>query len=355
VEARLDASRQVLLGSAELRLSGSSSWVAGTIAATKPGPVPTALPRLPPGTGWAQYSVALPAERYTAIGRVLGDLAEGYLEHEKLPEATRQRLRRSLEPWLTKWPESFSFAVAPGQTNPDSSTQLHRDTGVTRLSEASPRVVKSVDDFFGVLGDPALKRWVTSKIKIDAKAWPRVTKKPLKLAGFKTAATAYHVALDINAWSAASPGLSKAFERVFPATVRDRLGRFTVVVQPDGEFTYLITGEDTAEIVRVMAEHKKSEPGAVFARPAGAKLVTSAGFVTLASVARTLERSSNVPEARKALGAAPHRGETPLPYSTSVGTGTTRVDVELPAAFFGDVATALVSASGRLGRVLEKR
>jgi hypothetical protein len=142
---------------------------------------------------------------------------------------------------------------------------------------------------------------------------------------------------------------------VFPATVRDRLGRFTVVVQPDGEFTYLITGEDTAEIVRVMAEHKKSEPGAVFARPAGAKLVTSAGFVTLASVARTLERSSNVPEARKALGAAPHRGETPLPYSTSVGTGTTRVDVELPAAFFGDVATALVSASGRLGRVLEKR
>jgi hypothetical protein len=72
-------------------------------------------------------------------------------------------------------------------------------------------------------------------------------------------------------------------------------------------------------------------------------------------VARSLERSSNIPEARKALSTAPHHGETPLPFSTTVGAGTTRVDVELPAAFFSDVTAAMVSASGKLGRVFEKR
>ena len=350
IEARLDASRNVLLGSAQLRLKGNSSWTAGTLAAIKPVPVPATLPRLPPGTSCASYTAPLPAERYTAMSRIALDLAEGYLEHEKLPAATRQRLRRALEPWLAKLPESFSFAVASSRIGADGAARFHPDTTVTRLSEASPRVLSAYSELFGLVNDPALKSWVQSKGKLDKKLWPKLSKKPLKLAGFKTPATVFDLTLDAKALAAASPGLAKALERFMPQA-EQKLASFTLVVQPDGAYTYVASGEDATEIARVMAEHKKNEPGAFFARPARAEAVTAAGFFTLAYAARTLERSGDVTDLRRALAAAPHHGDTPLPFSTSVG----RFDIEAPADFFSDVSAMAVSAGGRrMKDVLEK-
>ena len=174
LDARIDAARNVLTGSAELRLKGDSSWTAGTITATKPVTVPATLPRLPPGSTLGCYTTTLPAERYAAIGRVLGDLADGLLEHEKLPDSTRKRARRVLDAWFSKMPESFGFAMSPSQK--DSIGFRHPDTVVTRLSEPSPRVMGAFTDFFALLTDPAVKRWAKPKAKLDDKAWPKVTK-----------------------------------------------------------------------------------------------------------------------------------------------------------------------------------
>src|SRR5882724_1304412 len=148
IEARIDAARNVLTGAAELRLKGESSWTAGTIAATKPVAIPGALPRLPPGATLAAYNTALPAERYAAISRILADLADGLLEHEKLPESTRKHARRVIDAWFSKLPESFAFAMSPSQN--DSLGYRHNDTFVTRLSEPSGRALGAYTDFFAL-------------------------------------------------------------------------------------------------------------------------------------------------------------------------------------------------------------
>lgn len=341
LEARLDAARNVLTGSAELRLKGDSSWLAGTIAAVKPVAVPATLPRLPPGATLAGYNTTLPAERYAAFGRIAGELAEGLLEHEKLPPATRKRARRVLDAWLGKLPESFGFAVSPGQK--DAIGYQHADTMITRLSEPSARVQGLYTDAFALLADPALKRWRKEK-NIDEKVWPKVKTKPLKLAGFKAPATVFELTVDTKSWAENGNKFSKILENMLPPPDAKQLSRLNIVVQPDGEFTYVLTGDDTQEMARVMAEHRKAEPGAFFAKPARNDKIVAAGFFTLAYMARTLERSSKKPEVGQAVAATPNHGQTPIPFSTTVGAGSARFDFELPAAVFSDASAAVVSA-----------
>jgi hypothetical protein len=355
LEARLDAGRNVLTGSAELRLKGQSSWTAGTIAAMKPMPVPASLPRLPPGATLASYNPVLPAERYAAISRILGDLAEGFLEHEKLPDATRKRVRHLSDALFAKLPESFMFAMSPSQK--DDASYRHADTTVVRLSEPAARTLGIYGDLLGLVGDPGLKKWLKQKSaqKLDDKLWPKVTKKPFKLAGFKTPATLFEVTVDAKAWAALDEKLGKALDNMMPATDANEVKRLVVIVQPDGDFTYVLSGDDTKEMARVMAEHKKSEPGMFFAKPTHNDRVTMAGFLTLAYVARAIERGTKQPDASRALATAPNRGETPIPFSSTVGAGSARVDIEVPAAVFGDASAAIISAGPALKGALEKR
>jgi hypothetical protein len=338
LEARIDSARSVLVGSAELRLKGDASWTAGTIAASKAAPLPASLPRIVPGATMAAYSVAGPAERYSAMGRIAGELAEGVLEHEKMPEATRKRARRVLDGWLAKIPESFAFVVSASQK--DELGYLHADTTITRVSEPAPRLLGVYSDFVALLNDPAVKRWIRQKGKLNEKAWPKVSKKPFKLPGFKTPATLFEVTLDMEALSHGD---------------KTKLARLSLALQPDGDFTYLIAGDDTKEMARVMAEHQKAEPGAPFVKPARADKVTAAGFVTLAFIARYIERTAKEPEVGKAVASAPNRGTTPIPFSSTATAGSARFDFELPAAAFGDASAAAVRAAVPLKNAIQRR
>lgn len=353
LEARLDAAQNVLTGSAELRLKGESSWTAGTIAAMKPVAIPATLPRLPPGATLAAYNTALPAERYAAIGRISGDLLEGLLEHEKLPDATRKRARRVVDAWVSKFPEGFGFAVSPSQN--DSIGYQHSDTMVTRLSEPAARLLALHNDFFALMADPAVKRWAKQKLQIDEKLWPKITKKSLKLPGFKTPGTVFEITADTKAWTGANEKLTSVLKNLLPAPDAKQLSHIDVVVQPDGDFTYMLTGDDTKEMARVMAEHRKTDPGVFFAKPAHNDKVIAAGFVTLAYVARSLERSTKKHEVGKAVAAAPHHGETPISFSSAVGPGSARLDVEVPAAVFSDASAAVVAAWPAFKDALDKQ
>jgi len=212
------------------------------------------------------------------------------------------------------------------------------------LSEPSARILGLYNDFTALLTDPALKRWRKEK-HIDEKAWPTMRKKPFKLAGFKTPGTVFELTLDMKQWSEHGNKFAKIFETVLPTPDAKMIGRMNIVVQPDGDFTYVMTGDDTTEMARVMAEHRKSEPGVSFAKPAHSDKIVAAGFITLAYVARTLERSSKKPEVGKAIAATPNHGQTPIPFSTTVGAGSARVDVELPAAVFSDASAAIAASA----------
>jgi hypothetical protein len=351
IDGRIDAARNVLTGSAELRLKGQSSWLAGTIAVMKPAPVPATLGRLPADTTLASYNVALPAERYAAISRILGELTEGFLEHEKLPEATRKRARHVLDAWLSKMPETFGFSVSPK----DSGALQHLPTSVSRISEPSGRILGATNDFFALLADPALKRYAKQKAKFDDKMWPKVKKSSLKLAGFKTAATVYEVSFDLKALAALNDKLFEALKNMLPLPASNEQSGFFLVIQPDGDSTYVLNGDDKKEMARVMAEHKKAEPGVPFAKPAHNERVISAGFLTLAHIARSLERSREMPKLSKALANAPSHGSSPISFSSTVGAGSARIDVEIPAAVLSDVSSATISLGPQLKDALEPK
>ncbi len=352
LEARLDTARNVLTASGELKLKGQSSWVAGTIAATRPSALPADLPRLPPGTTVAAYSTAMPAERYAAMGRILGDLVEGFLEHEKLPEASRKRAHRLVDAWFAKLPENYVFIAAPAQAAPQAS--LRGDTTISRFSEPSPRLLAMYDDLFAFASDAALKRWLKSKQPISDKAWPKVTKKALKIPGFKAPATAFELTLDAKAWTEVDASWGKIIENAFSDIDDKGLARLIFVVQPDGQSTYLLGGSDTQEMLRVMAEHRKREPGVPFAKPARSDELLVGGFFTLSHLARYLARSAKEPEVMKAIENTPSRGSSPISFSTATGPGSARIDFEVPAAAFTDASAAVVQAGPKLRDALKK-
>ena len=103
-----------------------------------------------------------------------------------------------------------------------------------------------------------------------------------------------------------------------------------------------------------MAEHRKSEPGLSLAKPARSDNVTMAGFITLGFIARYVERLSKQPEVGKAVAAAPARGQTPIPFATTLGSGSARFDFELPAAAFSDTSAAAMRAAGPLKGAFDK-
>lgn len=345
-EARLDPSRSVLAGSAELRLGGNTSWTAGTIAALKTVPLPATLPRLPTGCSLASYSTALPAERYAALARVMGELAEGFLEHESLPGATRKRVRRILDGSFAKLPETFGFAVSPSPAN--AGGYRHAATTISRVSEPAARLLGVYTDFFGLFSDAALKRWVKQKSQIDGRLWPQVSRKPLKLVGFNVPATAFEITVDLKAWRAHDEKIATALRNALPPSDAKEVSRLELVIQPEGEHTYVLTGDDTAEMARVMAEHRKSEPGIGFARPARSERIIAAGFLTLAYAAHALERSTREPGLGRAVATAPHHGETPISFSSTAGPGRVRVDLELPAQAFTDASAIAIAIAPAL-------
>jgi hypothetical protein len=345
LEGRLDAARNVLTASAELRLKGDSSWLAGTLAASKPVPVPATLPRLPPGTSSAWFSAAMPGERFVAIDRVIGDLAEGLLEHEKLPEASRKRVRKALEPWLKSVPETFGFTVPTHTKAVDSARQP--EVTISRVAQPGATVLASYGNLLSLLEDRPLRRWVQEKTLLSDKAWPKLTKKPLKLPGFKTPATVFEVTMHPQLGSSSNPVVRNLLEK---------MESFLLVIQPDGTSTYVCSGDTVADVVQAMDEHRKSEPGAFFARPARREPVGTAGFFTIAGIARALERSENARrEARQAIALAPHHGESPIPFSTASGPGFARFDLELPAAALADLTAIAVGMAPGAKEALEQR
>lgn len=347
VEARIDASRNVLTGAAELRLRGSSSWTAGTIAASKPVPVPASLPRIPPGATLAAYNTSYPAERFAALERTLADLVDGLLEHEKLPGTTRKRARHLLDAWLSKMPESFGFVVSP--TQHDALGFRHADAMVIRVSEPAARISGIYTDFFGLLTDPAAKTWVKQKkIKVNDKIWPKVTRTSLKLPGFKQPATSFELSVNLKAWDEVNPSVAMQLGKFLLPDQGDRAHLY-VVIQPDGPNTYVMSNDDLRELARVVGEMQRPEPGVFFAKPARNEPILAAGFWTLAGVARSAERQLVVegklkePLITRAVAAAPNHGETPIPISATTAVSSARLDFEIPAAAFADASAAAVS------------
>ncbi len=360
LDGRIDAARNVMTGSAELRLKGESSWIAGSIAAIKPQPVPASLPRIPPGATLAAYSPQMPAERYTAISRILGELAQGLLEHEKVPDATSKRVRHLVDAAFASQPEAFVFAMSPTQT--DAMGYRHSDTVVARSTEPATRLLGIYSDFFGLLGDAGVKKWAKdlAKQKLGDKSaaglpkvWPKTSKKPFKLAGFKAPATMFEVTVDLKAWAAVDENIARMLAKWLKSEPNE-LKRLIVIVQPDGANTYVLSGDDPKEMARVMAEHQKSEPGVFFARPQHNERVAFAGFLTLGYFAHALARSANSDAVLKGLAAAPHRGETPITLSGTVGPGSARIDFEVSADTFADGTAAAVSSGGAMKDAIEK-
>jgi hypothetical protein len=346
VEARIDTAKNALLGSAELRLEGQASWTAGTIAATQPRAVPAVLPRIVPGATLASYAPPLPAERFAALGRVVGELGEGFLQHAELPEPARKKARRAWDAWFINLPGSFAFVVPPSPA--DGLAHLHADTTVSRMDEPAQRLLGSFNDVFALIGDPAVKRWAKRKYAFSEKAWPETRKKAIRLSGFDAPATVFEASLDLKALAEVEPSLASALKGAISPLATDRPSRLVVMVQPDGDATYVVSGDDVKEMTRVMAEHKKSEPGERFTTPASADKVALAGYMTLRAVSRYVDRITGQGELGKALAAAPHRGETPFAFAWSVSPGRARADFELPAAVIGDAAVTAVAAAGPL-------
>jgi hypothetical protein len=331
---------------AQMRLKEQKSWTATTLAATVPALVPADLPKLPPDAIAASYTVALPHERFTPLVRVAAELAEGYLEEQKIPPASRKHARQLLEGTFAKMPEAYQFSWSPPPTTANSEPE--RATTVTRVNEVALRVTDALDDLAALLRDPALKKWAKQKLELDEKAWPKITKRQQRLPGFKVSAWAYEMSLDRAAWAKLDGPWSKLVEQL-PAGGQDgKPLSLSIVVQPDATFTWIITAANLNEAKRVAEEQRK--PSAQPFAPIPSGKVVSAGYFTLQAVAESLSRQARGLEPRGVLSKTPQRGMTRMPVRSRVEPSLAVVEMEIPAAVFGDAAAALAQAPAALLR-----
>jgi hypothetical protein len=165
----------------------------------------------------------------------------------------------------------------------------------------------------------------------------------------------FEAKIDSKTWSSLDPKVKDAVKSMFPLAAQGGISSLYAAVQADGPRCYVVTGDDTKEMARVMAEAAKSDPGVTFTKPARAEQVLSAAFFTLGFFARAMDRSKPELQARKSVEATPHHGQTPLLFAVTSAKGSLRYEAEIPAAAIADISASAVTLLPAISKTLPRR
>lgn len=358
---------------AMLTMNGQQSWTAQAAvrAAAAGGPAPDFFWRLPKDATAASYSVYADPEHTRGIAASLGQLLEGWLDYNELPENRRRPLVDAFVEVLTTNARS-AYTSLPASSEGSSSTDTTKplvgehlfvlDHGGDRLQRFASELVKSMNS------RPFRERLVKSKL-LKAEQVPTSRERAPKgkkegPAGSKT----FEFEFPANAFAPESAAVTPPSPAARtkknqaaggkPGKKPDAKTRVVLVAVPDGPYTWFGFGTDEAALLERLLEAKAGNGSTLVLRdglgPLHTDRAVSAGFSSLAALAAALDTgrfSNGGPDLTRNLARLPHRGEVPILWNVlfdAIGPKIT-ASSSIPQAVVEDLIALAVSLRPRNG------
>jgi hypothetical protein len=310
--ATLDEAGQELLLELTWKLRSTRSWI-GSLSeelSRRAAPPPAAFARLPADATGAAFAVDSRTSKTTAVQAPLLELADAYLEHERVGKAARERVRVLLTDF---WKQvGASYVQATGR--PAAGEQV--GWSVTRAEVASAEFERLFREFDAVIRDRELWKVLATRAELDPKVPPKSRFVLLRGKGVPAGT----LALVVTAPPAIAEQVGKKVGSRSSVDAKKKPWELVIAVCPDGPGASLVVSswdqKDAAE--RIAAYFADGGRRLGDRHELAALRSTRAlygGFLTLESLLDAeVTPSPGSPE-------PPNRGETPIAWSATATAG----------------------------------
>ena len=378
INAKPDAG--ALQSTVELRFTGKKSWSVQTLAdsARRAAPPPDSFWRLPNDATGASFGSPSNPERYAGIRKMVGELLDGLLEHEKIPRRVRDQVAAIIEDTATTpAPVVYAHGDVPVPPAPKPAAGEYRGRGreyvirslgwyVVGIEDKADRYKTYLNRIAALYNDRDLRKLLEKRGDVKAKELPALRTRAPRGAGLAPGSSAFELVIPGSLFDEpvyeppAPPGKRpKAAPKRPPAAPLS----IVLIVMPDGARTWFGLSADEKVLVEKLGVVRQANPAATLASREGlgslrSPRVVSGGYWTLSSITSSLDSplaqsaDSDVAELRKRLNSMPHRGQTPMPYTLTVTSGgATNVtwSLSVPRAVAEDIG-ALVPLAAMAAR-----
>jgi hypothetical protein len=288
------------------------SWLANLVgdASRRATPAPESFFALPADADEGGYSVAREPHLLDGVRHSVLELADAYLEHEKVAKATRERVGRLVEAYFALDAASVhaegAGLVAAGPR--DKPTAEGPGWMLLRSATAPADVKKVAADLAAVLSDKAWRAAVAKKAKADDKALPTAKTVPLRGPGIApgTLAVVVKVPQSLGQLTAGALGWKASGEPDAPLEV-------ALTVVPSGSESIFAYAPNVKELAARVAQAQNPKGDTLGKRPELERLrqdtAMTAVFTTLAHLMST---SSFGQRGSSTLTSLPHHGLAPI-------------------------------------------
>lgn len=363
VTARLDTTGKALDLVQSLTLRTPTAGDASTTGqllrdmGRRASPPPDAFWALPASASSAAFGVSPDPARVAEVMKPLIELADAYLEYEKVAPGLRKRTRRILEAYSAMGAPGAYATGSPATDAPASITNLGWTVGVT--NQRASALTGLFSDISMLLADPELARLLRARFDLDPKLLPRMRSQAVAVKGFPARGTAYRLELpaglveQLKRLEASGSPSGKAPQPAKAASI-------SLVIVPDGEQSYIAYGHDQRQIIALLesARAGTDKKLATLAELQPLKTTRPAwgGFWTIEATVRYLDELLKE-QGIGALTRMPHHGRTPwlvrVDIDDKAPTLAVSASASIPKAAFEDMGSLVteIAASGALSRL----
>ena len=370
----------------DLRFTGKKSWIMQTLAesAQRAAVPPDSFWRLPNDANGASFGSASNPQRFAGMRRVVGELLDGLLEHEKISRRVRDQVAAIVEDTATTQAATVyargdvplpPAARAKGEVDRASlmRDQLTRSLGwyVLGIDEKADRYKTYLNRIVAVYNDRELRRLLEKRADLKPDKLPTLRARAPRGAGLAPGSSAFELVLPAKLFEdplsyepPARPGQPRP--KAAPRPPPGRPVSIVLIVMPEGTRTWFGLSADEKTLVEKLGVLRQANPAMTLASREGlgslrAARVVGGGFWSISSITSSfdsplaaLSADSDSAELRRRLDAMPHRGQTPMPYTLSVtaaGTTSAAWSLSIPRAVAEDLGALIpLVAMGRHGR-----
>jgi hypothetical protein len=342
LEANVDDQKRDVDGELSLAFGDHRSWCASAIAdrGKHAGGATDEFFSQPADAAAGSYYYARDPALYERPGAGLVELADAYLEHEKVGKAVRERVARLIQTYA-RWngagvSASGIDAVEAGAKGEKAGTS---DWMLLRVDAPPPALKEILPDMAAILADRELRALFARTLKVDEKELPSGRLVPLKAPGVPAGTRALVVksTSDLGPLVGRSLGLGGKPENGSVPSER------AIAIVPNGSGAVVASAENT-KVLGIRLGQALAGKGPTLAtrselQPLREFQANSGGFVTLlALIGSALGHDSGNPN--QAVATLPHHGQAPifLDFKVDPQTGSSaRWHALVPAGVFEDL------------------
>lgn len=324
---------------------------------------------VPPETFWAlpadgaqgAYAAWGDPARFGAVLKDLIELADAYLEHEKVAPGVRRRTRKIFESYAALSSSGVYVSGTPeGATGPVPGLF---GWWVGSSVESAEKLGALFDEVKALLADKEFARLLADRLELDPKLLPRIKSQAVTVKGFNARATAFQVELP-GALLEKLELMGQSTTTPSPSPSRGiKSQSVSVVLLPDGEHSLIAYASEQKRAVALLEGLRTPGAAKLASVPALQALksspAVSGGFWTLESLRPQLARLA--PGAADPFARMPNHGRTHCLLRVDVAESAPSLSLvlagELPRGVFEDVGSVLPQLAGAFlsGRQLSSR